>query len=288
MKIKDLADIAKKRVHEDKDLVLAFTGNEGDGKSGLSINFGLKVDGNFDLKRNILYSPTVQEAREKIFNLPHFSYVDVDEAIKVMYKLNWSNKLAKYLNVVYAICRNEHKITGLCMPRFTDFTEYFRNHRIRVWVHIFDPISKSKNWGEAAVMVKSWNPLTSDPWGMVQAEKLYRKLTKRQRAGTFSVEMQKDFYSKLDSFVDTLEFGFVKQDLWEEYIRLKAELSVADELDEDKESKAELWQSRCVLAIKALKGLGANEKDVARLLKVSKGSISKWLVPDNSLKRLSN
>lgn len=280
MKIKELARVAQKRVREDKDLVIAFTGNEGDGKSGLSINTGLAIDPSFNVNTHLLYSPTVEEAKQKIYGLPKFSFVGVDEAIKIMYKLNWGTKLSKYLNVIYGICRKQNQVSGLCMPRFTDFNEYFRNHRIRLWVHIFDPVSLSKDWGEAAVMVRSWNPITSDPWGIVKAERAFLKLSKYKKITNFEMRARKTFFSKLESFVDFLDFGYVEQSMWDEYNLLKDKFSVPDELDgETEKNEVTKWKDRTSVATKALIKLGYTQAQVAKLYGVSTASVNSWVKP---------
>ena len=277
--IKNMAKIASNRVRLDKDLTIAVTGFEGDGKSALALGIGMETDPLFDLRRNVLFSPTVEETKEKIYSLPKFSPLIADEAIKIMYKLNWSGKLSKYLNTIYGLCRKENKISILCMPRITDFTEYFRNHRIRIWIHIIDPINNQKRYGHAILMTRSWNPITQDPWGLKSFERNMEKERRRRRMDSeYSLDDKIDMFSRLPTFIDVIKFGWLDDKIWDEYLRLKNEVTVGDDyLIDDQTKELEKWKSRTLYSVKAFMLLGFTKKSIAKLYKISEHTISGWL-----------
>lgn len=97
------------RARNGKDSVVAICGDEGDGKSTLAANIGFESDMFFDFERNELFSPTNEEMQEKVVGLPRFSTIVADEAIKILYKLNWQSKSQRFLNELYALCRRENK-----------------------------------------------------------------------------------------------------------------------------------------------------------------------------------
>lgn len=292
LSLKTIAQSSVNRVRLDKDLAIAITAPEGDGKSALSIGLGLEIDPkHFLLERNVLFSPNVSEIRKKIYNLPKYTPIIADEAIKIMYKLNWGSKIQKYLNQIYAVCRNQNKISIFNMPRFTDFSEYFRNHRIKLWIHIVDPINNQKEFGHAVVMSRSWNPVSSDPWGLKTFEKAIEDERKRKkRDAEYDLNSKIDLFSRLPSFVDVLKFGWIDSGVWKHYLDLKAQVSEDDEsfFDEEKQEK-ELADIKkvAVIAIKTFKAMGYSGKDIAHLLRIHPNSMAAWLKEKKKAKEIA-
>lgn len=279
---KQFGRICLDRVTKDKDLAIAITAPEGDGKSASSIGIGLGIDPNFKLFRNVLFSPSVKEIKEKIYSLPPYTPIIADEAIKIMYKLNWGSKIQKYLNKIYSVCRNQNKISIFNMPRFTDFSEYFRNHRLRLWVHIVDPISNEKREGHAVVMARSWNPITTDAWGLKRFEKRLEDERKRGKKDVYyNLDDKIAAFQELPGFVDILKFTWVNKELWSEYLALKDK--VADEeseggFEDDKVLlELEEWKRRTVLAIKIFKGMGYTGTEIAKVFRTHPTSVASWL-----------
>ena len=281
LSIKQLAEAAVDRAKRDKDLAIVVTGAEGDGKSALSLNLGYKIDPLFELERNVLFSPTVQTIKDKIYNLPPYSVIDADEAIKILYKLNWQSKGQKFLNTVYTLCRNQNKISLFNIPRLTDANEYFRNHRLKIWIHIVDPISNQKKEGHAVIMSKSWNPVTIDPWGLKVFE---QKMTKERKHGRKDIHYSLDdkiaLFSELPSYVDLIKFNWVDSKIWLEYERLKDLNSIKDEeIFEDDKALLEISKlnSRIVIAIKTFVRMGYKKSDIAKLFNVHVATVTGWI-----------
>ncbi len=282
LRVKQFGQLCLDRVTKDKDLAIGITAPEGDGKSCLSIGLGIGIDPGFSLYRNILFSPSVKEVRDKIYNLPPYTPIIADEAIKIMYKLNWGTKIQKYLNKIYAVCRNQNKISIFNMPRFTDFSEYFRNHRLRLWVHIVDPISNEKREGHAVVMARSWNPITTDAWGLKRFEKKLEDERKKGRKDVYySLDDKIAAFEELPGFIDILRFHWVNKTLWEEYNALKDKIALEDEeghFDEDKQAiELEQWKSRTILAVRIFKEMGYSGAEIAKVFKSHPTSVASWL-----------
>lgn len=279
--VKQVGELCLERVTKDKDLSVGITAPEGDGKSCLSIGVGLGIDASFDLKRNVLFSPSVKEIKNKIYNLPSYTPIIADEAIKIMYKLNWGTKIQKYLNKIYAVCRSQNKISIFNMPRFTDFSEYFRNHRLRLWIHIVDPINNQKKEGHAVVMARSWNPVTVDAWGLKRFEASMEKDRKRGKKDVyFSLDDKIAAFSELPGFIDVLRFSWVKQSVWSEYEEIKAKVTVDDseEFEDDKvQAELEKWKHRTNLAIRIFQKQGYKKGEIANVFRTSPAAVSAWV-----------
>lgn len=233
--VQQVANQFTKRLNDDKDVVVAVTGAEGDGKSTLAMQLGMASDPAFHLERNVLYSPNYEEMKNKIVGLPKYSTVVADEAIKSLYKLRWQEKLQKYINTLYAICRQENKLSLLCMPRFIDFNEYFRQHRIKFWIHVIDPISKSKDIGHAVIFGKSWNPFTQDAWNFKDMQKSIDDYSRQKRLKEveFSLSHKSYVLAKSRNYIGTMEFGKMQDDMFSQYTELKKKFAY-DDLDTTK------------------------------------------------------
>lgn len=279
--VEDVAKVANKRLRLDKDLVIAVTGDEGDGKSTLAMALGLKVDALFDFERNVLYSPTVEETKSKIIGLPKYSAIVADEAIKIMYKLNWGTRIQKFLNIIYALCRQENKLSILCMPRFKDFNEYFRNHRIKFWIHIIDPISNKKSKGHAILFGKSWNPTSQDTWWLGDLQKTIDKYSFRRKLHEVDYNLQDkiDVLSKSRNFLGVVEFEWIAEEQWNLYLLSKSKKKY-DGLDLS-ESNADDFRlkerERTNKAIFELSKRGASQKEIAEAVGIAQGNVSRRL-----------
>ena len=211
-----LAKIISDHVRKDYDSVIAITSMfEGDGKSTLALQLGLAIDPNFKLERNVLFAPTVEQMKNLIFSLPKYSVINADEAIKILYKLNWADKLSIFLNQLYALCRKENLITILCMPRFRDFNEFFRNHKIKIWIHILER-------GRAVIFYKDWNMFARDPWWMDEnMKKLEISKKKFKKVIDYNIDEKINIVAKTHNFVGILEFSDIPPELKTEYMRMR-------------------------------------------------------------------
>lgn len=165
-----------KRVNElraaDYDCVIAITGDEGKGKSSFAIRFANAIDPNFTLEEGEIFSADKDAIKEKIVNSRIKVFI-MDEAIKLLYKLKWQQQT--FLNVLYNVCRKKNTVTLLCIPRLSDLSEYFRNHRVRVWIHCIDR-------GHAVVFKKTSGAYgIGDVWNFNEYRKLEAKCIREDK-----------------------------------------------------------------------------------------------------------
>ena len=169
-----------------------------------------ETDYEFSLKQNMIYSNEQTEVRTKLRSMPKYTPIVPDEAIKFLYKLNWASAGQKYINTLYALARRENKITILPIPRFIDVNEYFRNHRVRIWVHIIEE-------GYAVVFVKdksAFNP--KDPWLIQENMKIVEKI--RKRKGFLSTTRDWIWaYSRCINFVKWFRFPGLPDPVYGQY-----------------------------------------------------------------------
>lgn len=197
------------RVKKDKDVALGISGYEGDGKSVLACQIVIDVlrqlghDDEYILENfneYMIYAPNKDEMFKKITRPEKYAPINSDEATKALYKLNWASNSQKFLNMLFQLCRKENKINILCIPRFSDLNEYFRNHRIMFWVHILET-------GTACLMIRDWSPFSKDPWHLDENKKIIDIARKKRQVGDFTLEEKIALMKKTRGFV-----GIVKWD----------------------------------------------------------------------------
>lgn len=234
---KDFAKEVKKHLHDDYDAVIAITSAwEGAGKSTCGIQIGKHIDKNFDFHKNILYSPTVPAMRKLVQELPKYSVVDADEAIRVLYKLKWGDTLTIFLNQLYSICRQENLATILPMPRIQDFVEFFRNHKIKFWIHVLER-------GTAVIMLKDDNPFAPDPWHIKENYKIYTKYKPTKKTIFYTIDEKFGAFKKSTNFIGGLEFDDLNDEEKFIYRNMKRVHSYDDISIEAKIDKIKLFES---------------------------------------------
>lgn len=222
LSIKQFSKEIQIHLREDYDCVIAITGIfEGIGKSSLGVKLGKGIDPHFSITKNILYSPTQKAMKDLIFGLPKYSVVDADEAIKILYKLKWADKMTIYMNQLYALCRQENLATILPMPRIQDFVEFFRNHKIKFWLFVIER-------GVAAVFFKDWNPFAPDPWYMKENFKIIQKYRLNKKTIFYSRDEKIAALKRCTNFVGILEFPDLTEEEKFEYKENKRQFSYAD------------------------------------------------------------
>jgi len=254
----------RKKTREDYDAVVGITGDEGVSKSTLGNWLGFKTDKNYTFEKNCLFSPNEQSMINAIRRLPRFSTVNADEAIKILYKQQWW--LQVFINKFYRLCRQDNKISILSMPRFSEFNEGFRNHRILIWIHILDR-------GIGIVFMKDWNVFTSDPWHMKENEKRIMKYTKRQKYFQVSLERKITILKKSPNFVDRITFPDLTRELRIQYKTMAAKhkyKGMEDELQHGMRRRKieEKWRKRVAVMKEIIKEeKGWSDKRLAERMK---------------------
>lgn len=170
----------KARLRDDWDLVIGITGPEGSSKSTLALKMGFAIDKNFDIENNVSYLPDAAEIFEKLNSISQFGVYVIDEAVRVLHKHHWFDNLQQKINEWYATERYQNKCTILCIPRFKNLTENFRNHRVNIWIHILAR-------GVAVVYLKDLDKDVDDPWHIKFNQKRKMKYSQSRRVADITI-----------------------------------------------------------------------------------------------------
>lgn len=202
----------KKRLSIKWDCVAVVDGEEGAGKSSLAILLGYLLDKDFDLDKNISYLPLTHEVENKFYSIKSEQVLVVDEAIKALYKLRFMDKMQARINTMYATERKQRKITLLCIPRFTDLNEFFRNDRVQFWIHVVDR-------GLAVAFVKDRvNIFGSDRWHMKEEYKRINVSTYKKKFAEMTTEDMIKIYQKSQHFWFAFTFPQLPPEVEEKYL----------------------------------------------------------------------
>jgi len=280
------ASCLRQRQNIDYDAVIGITGEEGVSKTTCSIQLSKEIDKNFDLVKSMIYSTDIKELQGKVID-KHISVICVDEAIKFLYKMNFQSKSQKFLNQLYTLCRQERKITTLCIPRFRDLNEYFRNHRVKYWVYVVDR-------GIGAVFVRDWSPFAKDPWWMDDNQKILDRESYYKKVSSLDVEAKLRILAKSKNFLTIIRYPDLSEQDKTEYKELVGNnkyVGIVKEEEEDKLSGREKhW--RDVIQKQVMNRLqeGYNINKIKRDLGISKDVVNDIvaLINKTKLEPLSN
>jgi predicted XRE-type DNA-binding protein len=264
--------VCRKRVREDYDAVIGITGDEGVGKSTCANQLGFGIDDNYTLEKNVLYSPNKENMKNAIQGLPRFSAINGDEAIKILYKLKWWSPLQLFMNTFYRLCREENKISIFPMPRFSDFNEGFRNHRIKIWIYVLDR-------GLGVAFEKDWSPFSKDPWWMDENQKMIDKYRLGKKMSSFTLEKKLQVLQKSRNFLDVITFPDLdpeKREMYKQFKQQHTYEGIEEEYSEgDRYVKIRKKSHRDKkLLIEELLQLGYSHQKVADILRVSRSAVS--------------
>jgi len=183
------------------------------GKTTAAIQVGKQIDKkHFNIAQSMIYTTDHKEIQAKIED-PKISVLIIDEAIKNFYKLNFQDRKQKYLNQVWTLCRKENKITVLCIPRFRDLNEYFRNHRIKYWVHILTR-------GIAVVLIKDDSAFVQDPWYMDLNQKIWDTYRGNKKIAELTLKDKAKIYSRTKNYLCLIQFDDLAPDEKTEYLTI--------------------------------------------------------------------
>jgi len=276
----------RKKLRQDWDRVIAITGYEGTGKSTLALYLAYLIDDSFDIYTNLSLIPDASEIKKKFKKVEQYGCYVIDEAVKSLHKHDWHNKLQQTLVKMYATERRQNKCTIMLMPRFLDFTENFRNHRIKLWFHVFHRDMARKR-ATAVLYVKDDRDKDSpDPWHMKENYKLKQKLWKGQSITDISLDQILRAEQKTKCYLIDFEFPPLPDDIGDIYKELKRQAGEANFSDEDAHDKMiqlqkerdALWKARVVQGVSKLhKGTKPMTfQSIAKLMKVSPRALNQW------------
>lgn len=265
--------LVRKDQRDEKDYVIAITGYPGLGKSQLSAVLGMLIDHNYSFDKNICFIPTSKEIKEQYLNLPMYSVLHVDEASRGMHKHKWHDKMQQTLNELYDTDREGHFLcTLLLMPRFQNFTENFRNFRIKYWININDR-------GLAVVYKRDEDKDAKDPWHLDENYKLKQKQWKNKKIYDRSIPEVIRMEQRTLNYWFYFTLPALPKEVWDIYQHLKREsriLAKKNEEDLDIEShkdrldreKKERWAT-----IAKLKSEGKTHEEIGAILGVTSETV---------------
>lgn len=258
-----------KILKSDRDCLMAVGGFTGEGKSCLLTQLQKKyaeLSGtawsfeNMTWERSELLKWIDGEGENQKGRKPQYTAIMSDELISMFYRRNWYADPQKEAIELFNKCRDRHLFIGGNVPDFWDLDTGFQK-RVRFYVYIYKR-------GIAWVFEQENNPFSADPWNVNENKKGFRK--------------QKNPY-KLPNFVTEVRFNDWTPEDKEAYYKIRNKKRRNTENQNQKsamEQKAGVKQYAAVDHRNKLIRYVLNQKlmaakDVAELMQMRKGSISK-------------
>ena len=210
----DMCNSISGRLKNDWDCCICVSGEERVGKSSLACILGFIMDNRFHLNKNVAYLPNHQEIEEKFWELKAKQIFVIDEAIKALYKLRFMDRFQTRINEMYATEGWQNKVTILCIPRFTDLNEFFRNDRVKFWIHVPDR-------GHAVIFAKDEvNIWGTDRWHIKEE---YSKINSmiRKNYANYTASEKLNIYRKSKHYMGEFMFPQLPPEVEKKYRELK-------------------------------------------------------------------
>lgn len=211
-----LIKMCRKRVRQDWDLIIAFTGETGSGKSTLAVQFGEDTDDGFNYTKNISFLPDEAEVHQRFNSVNRYGFYLIDEAVAVLHKHHWYDKMQQSINELYDLERRQNKITGLCIPRFRNLTENFRNYKVKLHVNVLCR-------GLAVVRLIDPDQDIKDPWHLDQNIKMKDKFFKNDKVGEIYISRRLTIERSMPNYLCDFVFKDLPPVKKELYRQLKDE-----------------------------------------------------------------
>lgn len=235
--LKYFCRMVRQDLRDEKDYVIAITGYPGLGKSQLATIIGILIDFDY-IFDDICFIPTSKEIENTYMKLKMYSVLHVDEASRGLHKQRWFDKVQQTLNTLYDTEREGHFLcTLLIMPRFQNFSENFRNFRIKYWINIVDR-------GLAIAYKRDEDKDAKDPWHLDENYKLKQKRWKNKKI------YERDIPDSVRMEQSTLNYWFyfnipeIPKDVWEIYQELKKE-SRTSAKQKEADMQIESYRDKC-------------------------------------------
>ncbi len=274
--VKFLAKLVRRRLRNKSDIVIAVTGSEGSGKTTLAIHLSKATDYEFDLIKSVAYIPDPKQINEQYNKTKQYSVLLIDEAIKGLHKHRWFDKEQQEVVSSYGTERFKCRATILCIPRFRDLTENFRNHRVNIWIHVL-------RRGLAVVTLKDEDKNIDDPWHnklnlQIKNEAAYKKSI------LLSPEERLTLEKKTKGYFCNFTYPQLDLETEEEYERLKIKSREELEKKETKKDEPEFTGPLTAKYYKAILGMVAylkskklKNRDIAKLTGATESVVSLWV-----------
>jgi hypothetical protein len=255
----------RETLRDERDCVIAITGYPGVGKSNDAAIIGCIIDYDYTFEKNVCFIPTSEQIGEKYMSLNMFSILHIDEASRGLDKKRWYEKIQQKLNELYDTEREGHFLcTLLLMPRFQNFTENFRNFRIKYWINIIER-------GYCVVYRRDEDPHVKDPWHMDENYKLKEKRWRGKKI------LERDIAStiKMEQVSKNYWFWFrvpkIPDGIWKDYQKLKKDSRNMKVVENKETAREKAYQQRKITLIKVQELIrqGYTKPQMAVLMKMS-------------------
>lgn len=132
--LKSNLDIAKTEIHNDWDMIFAYDGVEGGGKSVKAMQDAFYCDNNFSID-NIAFNPN--QFRRLVLSLPKFSAIVYDEAYTGLSSRATMSVINRALVSMLTEIRQKNLFIFVVLPCFFDMDKYVALWRSRVLIHVY-------------------------------------------------------------------------------------------------------------------------------------------------------
>jgi hypothetical protein len=190
------------RLRSNRDYVVVIDGPKGEGKSTLAYHLAKRLSEGFSFEQNYVFRYSYKEIESKIYGLPRYSPIVIDEGLKIFYKLDWTSQIQNNLIKLFSTSRKHNKVVFLCLPYFSELRTSFRQNLVNMWIHVVER-------GEAVLFMPDANPFVTDKWAFADCDKIYRakaaKIRVSRKEKKYFVFRQLSVYRGEFSFSPMLE-----------------------------------------------------------------------------------
>ena len=173
--IKDLGLFFHKILRSDRDVIIAFAGMTGEGKScgmtqlGKSYcqSAGIKFDYDCMTYSREELLTWIDGDKDGEGQMPEYSLAIADELISMFYKRNWYEDDQKAAIDLFNKCRDRHMLIMGGIPNFWDLDNGMLS-RIRFYIYI-------PRRGVGWLFEQENNPFTADKWNSAENKKVFRR-----------------------------------------------------------------------------------------------------------------
>jgi hypothetical protein len=216
VKLKYFINILKRIQDSDRDNVVGVSGFTGEGKSTFAVQCTKEGNKNkFSWDNHLIY--TRKETIEKIKMISDYSFIDIDEAINVLYRRDFARGQQKELLRLLDMCRDKKLTLFFLIPDIWDLDSKLLRRRMRFWVYI-------DIRGIAYVFRPDTNPFIIDPWHRSDNEKLLKNWMKGIHP------------ERSPNFLEEIHFEDLTPEDKIKYLETKARKKAFAEKDEDQDT----------------------------------------------------
>jgi len=278
--------IRERWINRDYDCYIAITGNKGTGKSTLSLRMALYysklfLNKNFNLRKNIIYTPLVDEIFKKVKNAVDSDVFIFDEASRIILAEEWNKIEHRELKKIFAEIRTKHLfIIFTCPFQFQNIDGKYRNSLLKYWVHCFD-----RNFG--AIFQQNISP-AGDAFHIEWFKKRMRFL---------SVNALFDFrtYGLISShpcFYHSVRWTPLPKHIYERYLALRDRFvydrDVGEEIQQEINMNLSREKEKLMVTVANLKVKGYSDNEIIKITGLSRYSIMKYLASDKAREIISD